>query len=213
MGYFTKVYQSFIICFRRYPAFLLVEVTFGRYRMDIVTVTDKAKSAISEILGAAVSIEYDMILNYPRLIDRLVNYQKIEDEALIKGLEQLGRDSLRHFGVTDSLMARMGYESAWEISAFPRLADILEILEKQLGKERAVRDMYRDAQRIAANNKAKVRGKEFFGKYVRIRESIPEDVVTADEIINTLDRIIRDEERHARVVEDSIATLKMLMKR
>ncbi len=46
---------------------------------EIVTITDQAKKAISELCNESVVTEYDMILNYPRIIDHIVNFEKIKD--------------------------------------------------------------------------------------------------------------------------------------
>ena len=86
-------------------------------------------------------------------------------------------------------------------------------MENQLIKERLARDTYLEAKHIVLDNKKKIRVREFFGKIIRVRDGIGEDIITADEIVNSLDRLIMDEERHARLVEDSIATLTMYLKR
>ena len=63
-------------------------------------------------------------------------------------------------------------------------------------------------------NKTRAKGREFFDKFTRkMKGELEEDIVSADEIISTLDRLILDEEHHATVVEDSIATLKMFMEK
>ena len=64
--------------------------------MEIETITDDAKIAISGILNRSLLVEYDFILNYPRIIDRLVNYDDIHDEQLIGDLDRLGKESMKH---------------------------------------------------------------------------------------------------------------------
>jgi len=44
-----------------------------------------------------------------------------------------------------------------------------------------------------------------------MEDELPLDVVNASDVISTLDRIIFDEQRHIKLVYDSIATLNMLM--
>ena len=87
------------------------------------------------------------------------------------------------------------------------------MMEQQLTKERFARDTYKEAKNIVLNNKKRVRARKFFGKVIRVRDGVGEDILTADEIVSGLDRLIMDEERHARLVEDSIATLNMHLKR
>ena len=48
--------------------------------MEIVTITDKAKKAIADLCNKSVVVEYDMMLNYPRIIDHIVNFEEIKDE-------------------------------------------------------------------------------------------------------------------------------------
>ncbi len=181
--------------------------------MDIVTITTDAKNAIAALFNKTILVEYDMILGYPRIIDHITNFEKIKDRQLINDIDLLGRDSLRHFQKMDNLITRFGFQTAWQTPILPRLVGVVDVLEKQLEKENLVRDIYREAKKVAMNNKTTIRGREFFGKTFRVRSGIDEDVITADEIINTLDRVIMDEERHARIVKDSIATLNMLMKK
>lgn len=181
--------------------------------MDIVTITTDAKNAIAALLNKSILVEYDMILGYPRIIDHITNFERIKDKQLINDIDQLGRASLQHFSKTDNLISRFGSKTAWQIPILPRLVEALDILEKQLEKENLARDIYRDAKKVVMNNRTTIRGREFFGRTFRVKSGIDEDVITADEIIYTLDHLIMDEERHARIVKDSIATLNMLMKK
>ena len=181
--------------------------------MKIITITDEAKTVVAALLNKSLLIEYDFILNYPRIIDYIVNYEKIKDEMLIKDLDKLGRDSLSHFSKMESLLKRLGSEPAWQINVFPRIIDVFDILEKQLEKEKNVHKIFADAKKVTMDNKVQADGREFFGKFIKMTDGISEDVITADEIINTLDRLITDEQYHIRIVENSIATLKALVKK
>jgi len=180
--------------------------------MEIVTITEDAKKTIAALLNKTILVEYEFILNYPRVIEHITNYEKIKDETLINDLDRLGRDSLRHFGKIDNLITQLGYQSSWQTTVFPRIIDALDIFERQLEKEKVVREIYLEAKRIAMKNKTGANGREFFDKFTRkIKGEIEEDIVIADELISTLDRIALDEKHHTEVLEDSIATLKMLM--
>ena len=44
-----------------------------------------------------------------------------------------------------------------------------------------------------------------------MQDELPVDVVNINDVISVLNRIIIDEKKHIRLVEDSIATLNMLM--
>ena len=43
--------------------------------MEIVSITDEAKEAIVELCNKSVTLEYDMIVNYPRIIDHIRNFE------------------------------------------------------------------------------------------------------------------------------------------
>ena len=76
--------------------------------MEIVTITDEAKRAIAKLCNESVIVEYEMILSYPRIIDHIVNFEKIKDEQLVKDIDKLGKDSLRHFTKMDEMIRDLG---------------------------------------------------------------------------------------------------------
>lgn len=47
--------------------------------MEYITITDQAKRAIANVFSQSVATEYDMILNYPRIIEHCINVEKITD--------------------------------------------------------------------------------------------------------------------------------------
>jgi len=180
--------------------------------MEIVTIADKAKKAIAELCNESVVVEYDMILNYPRIIDHIVNFEEIKDEQLIKDLERLGKESLGHFGKMDEVIRNLGGDMVWLTYTLPRLVGVEDILKKQLEKEKTVRDLYKEAKKIATSNKITVKVGGFFNRLKGI--DISElNITPYEQLINDLDRIILDEERHIRIVEDSIAAFKALVNR
>jgi len=178
--------------------------------MEIVTITDEAKRAIAEVCNESVVVEYDMILNYPRIIDHIINFEKIKDEQLVKEIDRLGKDSLRHFGITERMIRNLGAEMVWFPGTLPRLVGVIDTLEKQLEKEKTARDLYTEAKKIAMANKITVKLGGVFNIF-RTKDILEKDIVPFEQIINDLDRLVSDEERHIRVAEDSIATFKALV--
>ena len=176
--------------------------------MAIETLKRDNKKSVAEKLNRALQVEYDLIFNYPRVIDKLVNIEKIHDERLNSMIEVLGIESLRHFTEVDNLIVKLGGETQWSFEVIDRLVDVEEILAKQLEREKWVVSWYTSAKRIAEQNKVKAGG--VLGKLTGSPGVLPEDFIDANEIINTLDRIIRDEKRHALLVQNSINTLKRL---
>ena len=179
--------------------------------MDIETITDEAKVAITGIINRAMIAEYNFILSYPRIIDRLTNYDNIQDGKIIQDLDRLGKESLRHFNEAIKIIERLGGEPLWKLDTIERLDDVEKLLALQLKKEEAALSFYKEARLVASRNKETVKGQDFFGRLIRMRNELAEDIVTADEIFGLLDRVIIDENQHIRLVKDSIATLSMLM--
>ena len=179
--------------------------------MEIETIKEDAKGTIIKILNKSLLVEYDLILNYPRMIDKLVNYDKINDEQLNADLERLGKDSLRHFGEVVNLIKQLGGEPTWQLGAIERLDDVEKLLLKQLDKEKAVISLYKEARQVAKQNTIKVQVRDFFGRQIRMKDELPVDIVNASNVINTLDRHAAEEVIHVRLAEDSIATLNMYM--
>jgi bacterioferritin (cytochrome b1) len=179
--------------------------------MKIETIKESGKKAIVEILNKALQVEYTKIVNYPRLIDRIVTVDHIHDEQLNKDLEQVGKDSTRHLGWVGELILKFGGKPIWQIEVIDRLVDAKEMLAHQLEKEKEALSLYQEAKRVAEKNKVKVQVRDFFGRLIRMEDELPYDVVNIDDVFSTLDRIIIDETHHIRLIHDSIATLNMLM--
>jgi len=178
--------------------------------MEIVTITDQAKKAIAELCNKSVVIEYDMILNYPRIIDHIVNFKKIKHDQLTKDIDKLGKESLGHFGIIDGMIRSLGAETVWLPSTLPRLVSVTNVLEKQLENEKTVRDLYTEARKTAMANKTTVEVGGVFNVF-RTKDISERDIIPFEQIIRNLDRLILDETRHIRIAEDSIATYKALV--
>ena len=180
-------------------------------RMEIETIKKNTIETIIELLNKAIQVEYGMILNYPRLIDRIVNIDKIHDEQLNTDLERVGKDSTRHLGSIGQLVVQLGGEPFWQLEVIDRLVDAEKMLEQQLVKEKAALSLYEQAKRAAEQNKVKIKVKDFLGRLIRTEDELPINAVNANDVIATLDRLINDEQYHIRLIQDSLATLKMLL--
>jgi len=179
--------------------------------MKIETIKESGKKAIVELLNKQLQVEYAKILNYPRIIDKLIIADKINDEQLNKDLERLGKESMKHTGWMGELITKLGGKPFWVIDVVDRLVDVDNLLDHQLKKEKLALSLCQEAKRVAEKNKVKVQVKDFFGRLIRMEDELPYDVVNASDVISTLDRIIIDEQHHIKLVHNSIATLNMLM--
>lgn len=177
--------------------------------MEVETIKKDAKKSIVELLNKSLQIEYDLLFNYPRVIDKLVNVDKIHDEQLIKTLEGMGKESLRHFDEVEKLIGKLGGEAIWHIDVVGWSVDVEMMLVQQLEKENWAISWYKETKRVAERNKVKVGG--LLGRLAGSADELPEDVVNVNDIISLCERHIIDEERHIRLVKDSIDTLSRLM--
>ncbi|MFC1953572.1 hypothetical protein ACFLWR_05540 [Chloroflexota bacterium] len=181
--------------------------------METMTITEDAMSAVANLCNKAILEEYDIIFGYPKLIDHITNFENIKDAQLVRDVEIVGKDSLAHYRTMDLLITRLGYTPAWQAGVLPTIVGILDVMEAQLYKERRVQDIYKEAKKFTLENQKKIRARKFFGKIITVRAGVGEDVLTTNEIVNTLDRLIMDEGKHARLIENSMATLNMYLKR
>ena len=183
--------------------------------METYTIKEDAKQAIVEFLNRIIQVEYDTILNYPRLIDKLVNIDKIHDEQLNKDLEYVGKASVQHFGSLSRLIELLGGETKWVLGTIERLVDVGECMTRQLEKEKEMRSLYEEAKQLVEKNKVKVKGPGFFSKLVNRLAGGAEEVKAVDAayIVGICERHRMEEERHIRLVDGSIKTLKALTDR
>jgi len=179
---------------------------------ETISITDEAKEVITTLCNEAVKKEYDMILRYSRIIDHMVNYEKVEDQQLINAIDKLAKDSLRHFTRIDSMMKNLGSNFVWASSILPKLVSIQDELEKQLIREFAVHDLYAEARKIAQENQTIAKTGGLFSGLEGKDLSEP-SVIHFNQIIGDLDYLIPEKAGHIEIVMDSLATCKALKSR
>jgi hypothetical protein len=78
---------------------------------EIDRITEDGKKAIAGILQKGLAVEYTHLVNYPRIIDQMLNINHIpEDDPCVTTLERLGKDSIRHANVVMHLTTQLGGE-------------------------------------------------------------------------------------------------------
>ena len=107
-----------------------------------------------------------MILNYPRLIDKLTIVDGINDEQLFQDLKHVGKDSSRHLGSVGKLIEQLDGETLRRVEVIDRLIDAEKMLVQQLEKGKLALSMYQEARRIAERNKVKVNVRDFLGRLI-----------------------------------------------
>ena len=180
--------------------------------MEVETLTDDGKIILIGLLDKALIIEYDFILNYPRMINKLVNYDKINDEMLINNLERLGSESMKHFNYGIALIEKLGGEPKWQIETIERLEEVEDLLIKQLEKEKEAISIYRTAILAVRKNKQNTKVKEFFNMLIHANDNLPIQI-TISELIERLNIELAEENNHVKLVEDSIAILQIYSKK
>ena len=183
----------------------------GVRKMEIYTIKDESKKEITELLNRILETEYGFVWNYPRIIDQIVNFHNIHDEQLIRDLEYVGKQSIEHFGYIDKLVVQLGGETTWQLLTIERLANIEDLLNQQLEKEKEIVSLYKTVKEVVRQNRVKRKIESRLARFFKEYGEFPERFIDADDIIKSLDRHIAQEERHARLVGDSIHTFKMLM--
>lgn len=181
--------------------------------MEIETLKDGAKRSLARMLNRSLEVEYDFLLNYPRMIDKLVNYDKITDKQLIKDLEKLGAESLRHFTELSQVVERLGGDPHWRIDTINRLEAIPTLLTHQLRKEKEVLALFIEAKRFVEQYKVKTKVEDFLQRLIDMGWELPKQIILAKDLMAMLDREIAEERNHIKLVEDAIATLEMLTSR
>ncbi len=172
------------------------------------TIKDEAKKSIVELLNKSVQVEYDFLFGYPRVVDKLVNIDKINDKQIIEAIETVIKESIIHFDEIDRFIRKCGGETIWHINVVGWSVDVEECLIQLLDRENWVKSWYQAAKRVAEQSKIKAGG--LLSRFTERADILPEDYVDANELIRMLDRHIEEEEKHIRLCNDSVDRLRML---
>ena len=167
-------------------------------------ITEEGKKAIIDLLNKSLRVEYGMVMNYPRIIDQIVNIDKTQSEEFINNCERLGKDSFRHATVVAKLIEELGGQPQFEIVPIDRMIDIQRALVEQLGKEKAVMSIYQDAKRIAQTNQAKTKG--LFSRLLSLREESQSDV-SRSKVMDILTGLQNEEWGHIKRVENALTQM------
>lgn len=176
--------------------------------MEIETISEDGKKALVGLLNKSIQVEYSFILNYPRMMDYFINYEKFNDEIFLSDLEKLGKDSSIHLGWIVDIIKKLGGEPAWQINTIERSINALEMGNQQLEKEKMALEFFKEAIRLVRRNMVKTKVIDSFGKFIRTNKNgRDEEVVEAGEVINSLERMAIDENNHIKKVHDMLATV------
>jgi len=164
-------------------------------------ITEDSKKLIVGLLNEAMQVEYGVILNYPRILDRIVHMDQVQSQDFADSVERLGRDSFRHATVVAKLIEDLGGEPAWDMVVIDRMIDVESMLVEQLGKEKLMTSVYKEARQIAQKSPAKAKG--FFDRLKNIGQE-PREEVSRSKVIEILTGLESDEQSHIKRVENAL---------
>jgi len=171
-------------------------------------ITESGKKSIINLLREAMEIEYGFIINYPRVVDQLVNIETIPQEEVAKKLELLGKESIQHAGWIMQLIENLGGEPQLPITVIPRIADIPSLLLEQLDKEKTAQSLFQQAKQVVKQKQAK----GILAKIKTMGAVSPDSVADRSSIIRILERLEIDEGRHIVLLQNVISELNSLIK-
>ena len=172
---------------------------------EVDRITEDGKKAIVGLLNESVKTEYSHIVNYPRFIDHLINIDRIPSESIPPSLEHLGKDSVRHFGLTFQLIKQLGDEPQWEIVVVARMPDPRYEISKQMEKEKLSLSLWQQAKSVAEQSQVKGLGGILWS--IRTLRGLLDEAVGRNDVIRILGEMAKDEEHHIMLLQDAISAL------
>ncbi len=174
---------------------------------EIDRITEDGKKAIVGILNEGLAVEYIHLVNYPRIIDQLLNMGKVpDDDPCVVVLERLGKDSIEHANIVMRLCTHLGGEPHLAVEPVERISDVWEICQSQMEKEKENLLLFQRAKVIAQKNQVtKLRG--VLDENIRMIRDIPNDIVKRSSVIKLLTALANDEMRHIKLLGTVISDL------
>lgn len=167
---------------------------------EIDRITEDGKKAIVAMLQKGLATEYTHLVNYPRMIDQMLNIEHMpEDDPSVITLESLGEDSIRHVNVVMRLSAQLGGEPRLVVEPVERISDVLAICQHQMENEKENLLQFEQALTIAQANPVK-KAKGIIEENIRILRDKSSDMVQRSNVIEQLKVLAEDEKRHIKML-------------
>ncbi len=166
--------------------------------------TESAKRSMIILLNKSLEMEYAYTVNYPRLIDQLLNSDRIPDpdKRLRRSLEDLGKRSVEHFHWTARLIEDLGGEPQWRIAAIDRIVDVPAMLLTQLENEKASVALFEQVKNVAEHPTGGV-----LARMKTMLDGGPGHATGRSSTIRLLEQMSRDEEEHVAMLKNIISEL------
>jgi bacterioferritin len=97
---------------------------------------ERTQSAV-ELLNRALSLEYSLIVYYPRLAN------SVRDDQIRTLINNLGSESIEHANTVVDAIRELGAVPDWSYEPFPEGKDLLAIMKIQLQREKKAQELHR----------------------------------------------------------------------
>ena len=167
-------------------------------------VVDSTKQAILIFLHKSLEMEYACTIDYPRIIDILVNGDQVPDPdyKLRRSLETLAEQSVEHLHATAKLIEALGGKPQWRTPAPKRIAEVHTSLLAQLESEKASVALFEQAKNIGAGGP--------MGLFAKVKAAIGSSATRASKknsTIRLLNRLSQEEQAHVAVLKSLVSEL------
>ncbi|MFQ5827059.1 MAG: ferritin-like domain-containing protein [Dehalococcoidia bacterium] len=166
---------------------------------------ESAKRSIVILLNKSLELEYAYIINYPRIIDQLLNIDKTPDpnSKLRQSLEALGKSSAEHFHWTAGLIEALGGEPQWQTATIDRIVDVPALLLAQLENAKASVSLFEQAKNVAEHSQDEgvlTKAKAALGNVVS-------GTAERNNAVRLLEKLAGEEEAHVATLKNIISEL------
>ena len=169
---------------------------------EVGKLIESDKQAILIFLHKSLDIEYAYTIDYPRIIDILVNGDQVPDPEyrLRRSLETLAEQSVEHLHATAKLIDALGDKPQWRVPAIERIVDVHTSLLVQLESKKASVALFEQAINVATSRPSGLLGK--------VRTAIggnPTCAAGENSTVRLLERLSREEQAHVAVLKGLIS--------
>jgi bacterioferritin (cytochrome b1) len=134
---------------------------------------DEKRQKLLETLRRSLTIEYSLIVHYPRLAN------SIRDEKLRDLVTGLGTASIKHANVIADTITRMGGKPVWSFDNYPGGDNLVDVFKRQLEKEKLALQLHQESANLVDDITS-------FNHFKQLAEDEKKHIVTVNEILSSL---------------------------
>jgi bacterioferritin (cytochrome b1) len=137
--------------------------------------TSERKQKLLEVLGRSLTVEYSLIVHYPRLAN------SISDSKTRALAISLGTASIKHANVIADTIAKLGGRPVWSFDDFPNEDNIVDVFKRQLEKEKLALELHQQSVSLADDM-------SLVNHFKRIAEEEKKHISIVNEILRNLEQ-------------------------